>query len=120
VAPMTMSPNRSRWASRWPGCAPRSGATRARQARGQPPQATIGQIRLTPTEWRILAFLVRRPGQLVWSAELLTDVWGSGFQQRTNYLGFHMARLRRKLEGNPARPRHLLTEPGMGYRFQAP
>jgi two-component system, OmpR family, KDP operon response regulator KdpE len=75
-------------------------------------------LRLTPTEWRILEFLVRRPGQLVSSAELLTGVWGPGFQQRTNYLRFHMARLRRKLEGNPARPRHLLTEPGMGYRYQ--
>jgi two-component system, OmpR family, KDP operon response regulator KdpE len=79
------------------------------------PEATL---RLTPTEWRILEFLVRRPGQLVSSAELLTGVWGPGFQQRTNYLRFHMARLRRKLEGNPARPRHLLTEPGVGYRYQ--
>ena len=75
-------------------------------------------LRLTPTEWRILEYLVRRPGQLVSSAELLTGVWGPGFQQRTNYLRFHMARLRRKLERNPARPRHLLTEPGMGYRYQ--
>jgi two-component system, OmpR family, KDP operon response regulator KdpE len=79
------------------------------------PEATL---RLTPTEWRILEFLVRRPGQLVSSTELLTGVWGPGFQQRTNYLRFHMARLRRKLERNPARPRHLLTEPGMGYRYQ--
>ena len=75
-------------------------------------------LRLTPTEWRILEFLVRRPGQLVSSAELLTGVWGPGFEQRTNYLRFHMARLRRKLEGDPARPRQLLTEPGMGYRYQ--
>ena len=49
---------------------------------------------------------------------VLTAVWGQGFGQRTNYLRFHMARLRRKLEDNPARPRHLLTEPGMGYRYQ--
>jgi two-component system KDP operon response regulator KdpE len=62
--------------------------------------------------------LLRRPGQLVGSAQLLTAVWGPGFGQRTNYLRFHMARLRRKLEDNPARPRHLLTEPGMGYRYQ--
>ena len=75
-------------------------------------------LRLTPTEWRILEVLLRRPGQLVGSAQLLTAVWGPGFQQRTNYLRFHMARLRRKLEDNPARPRHLLTEPGMGYRYQ--
>jgi two-component system, OmpR family, KDP operon response regulator KdpE len=75
-------------------------------------------LRLTPTEWRILEILLRRPGQLVGSAQLLTMVWGPGFGQRTNYLRFHMARLRRKLEDNPARPRHLLTEPGMGYRYQ--
>jgi two-component system KDP operon response regulator KdpE len=75
-------------------------------------------LRLTPTEWRILEILLLRPGQLVGSAQLLSGVWGPGFQQRTNYLRFHMARLRRKLEDNPARPRHLLTEPGMGYRYQ--
>jgi two-component system KDP operon response regulator KdpE len=75
-------------------------------------------LRLTPTEWRILEMLLRRPGQLVGSAQILTDVWGPGFQQRSNYLRFHMARLRRKLEDYPARPRHLLTEPGMGYRYQ--
>ena len=75
-------------------------------------------LRLTPTEWRILEMLLRRPGQLVGSAQILTDVWGAGFSERTNYLRFHMARLRRKLEDDPARPRHLLTEPGMGYRYQ--
>jgi two-component system, OmpR family, KDP operon response regulator KdpE len=74
--------------------------------------------RLTPTEWRILEILLRRPGQLVSSAQLLSGVWGPGFQDRTNYLRFHMTRLRRKLEENPSRPRHLLTEPGMGYRYQ--
>lgn len=74
--------------------------------------------RLTPTEWRLLGILLRRPGQLVSSAQLLTGVWGPGFQNRTNYLRFHMARLRRKLEDDPSRPRHLLTEPGMGYRYQ--
>ena len=88
---------------------------------GAGPQNVPGEgetLRLTPTEWRILEILLRRPGQLVGSAQLLTGVWGPGFQQRTNYLRFHMARLRRKLEDNPARPRHLLTEPGMGYRYQ--
>jgi two-component system, OmpR family, KDP operon response regulator KdpE len=92
-----------------------TGGERVGGGAGGGPEATL---RLTPTEWRILEFLVRRPGQLVSSAELLTGVWGPGFQQRTNYLRFHMARLRRKLEGNPAHPRHLLTEPGMGYRYQ--
>jgi two-component system KDP operon response regulator KdpE len=75
-------------------------------------------LRLTPTEWGILEILLQRPGQLVGSAQLLTGVWGPGFSHRTNYLRFHMARLRRKLEDDPARPRHLLTEPGMGYRYQ--
>ena len=75
-------------------------------------------LRLTPTEWRLLEILLRRPGQLVSSAQLLAGVWGPGFTERTNYLRFHMARLRRKLEDDPARPRNLLTEPGMGYRYQ--
>jgi two-component system KDP operon response regulator KdpE len=75
-------------------------------------------LRLTPTEWRILEILLNRPGQLVGSAQILTSVWGSGYQQRTNYLRFHMARLRHKLEDDPPRPRYLLTEPGMGYRYQ--
>ena len=75
-------------------------------------------LRLTPTEWRILEFLLQRPGQLVGSAQILAGVWGPGFVQRTNYLRFHMARLRRKLEPDPARPRWLITEPGMGYRYQ--
>ena len=84
----------------------------------QAPDSRAETLRLTPTEWRILELLLQRPGQLVGSARLLTGVWGPGFQQRTNYLRFHMARLRRKLEDDPARPRHLLTEPGMGYRYQ--
>jgi two-component system KDP operon response regulator KdpE len=75
-------------------------------------------VRLTPTEWRILESLARRPGQLVSARQLLAEVWGPGYEQRTNYLRFHMARLRRKLEDDPARPRHLLTEPGMGYRYR--
>jgi two-component system KDP operon response regulator KdpE len=74
--------------------------------------------RLTPTEWRILEILLRRPGQLVSSAQLLAGVWGPGLANKTNYLRFHMARLRRKLEEDPSRPRNLLTEPGMGYRYQ--
>ena len=74
--------------------------------------------RLTPTEWRLLAILLHRPEQLVSSAQLLAGVWGPGFEKRTNYLRFHMARLRRKLEDDPSRPQHLLTEPGMGYRYQ--
>ena len=75
-------------------------------------------IRLTPTEWRLLESLIHHPGQLVSSRQLLADIWGPGHEPRTNYLRFHMAKLRRKLEDDPARPRHLLTEPGMGYRYR--
>ncbi len=82
------------------------------------PSDSLELLQLTPTEWAILKLLLQRPGQLVGTAQLLTSVWGPGFLHRTNYLRFHMARLRRKLEDNPARPRHLLTERGMGYRYQ--
>ena len=75
-------------------------------------------IRLTPTEWRLLESLIHHPGQLVSSRQLLAEIWGPGHEPRTNYLRFHMAKLRRKLEDDPARPRHLLTEPGMGYRYR--
>jgi two-component system KDP operon response regulator KdpE len=77
-----------------------------------------GMVRLTPTEWRLLEILLRSPGRLVGSHLLLQGVWGPGFENSTNYLRYHMARLRRKLEEDPSRPRHLLTEPGMGYRYQ--
>jgi two-component system KDP operon response regulator KdpE len=75
-------------------------------------------VHLTPTEWRLLEILLRSPGQLVPSSRLLAQVWGPGFEHNAHYLRFHMARLRRKLEEDPPRPRHLLTEPGMGYRYQ--
>jgi two-component system KDP operon response regulator KdpE len=75
-------------------------------------------VHLTPTEWRLLEILLNSPGQLVSSDRLLSDVWGPGFEHSTHYLRFHMARLRRKLEDDPPRPRYLLTEPGMGYRYQ--
>jgi two-component system, OmpR family, KDP operon response regulator KdpE len=75
-------------------------------------------VHLTPTEWRLLEILLHSPGQLVSSDRLLSEVWGPGHTRRTHYLRFHMARLRRKLEEDPPRPRHLLTEPGMGYRYQ--
>jgi two-component system KDP operon response regulator KdpE len=76
------------------------------------------EVRLTPTEWHLLEILVRNPGRLVSQRQLLHDVWGPQYQSETNYLRQYMAQLRRKLEGDPTRPRHLLTEPGMGYRFQ--
>lgn len=74
--------------------------------------------RLTPTEWRLLEILLRHPGQLVPAGRLLAAVWGPGYEKNTNYLRFHMAKLRHKLEEDPSRPVYLLTEPGMGYRYQ--
>jgi two-component system KDP operon response regulator KdpE len=76
------------------------------------------EIRLTPTEWRLLEALVRRPGRLVGRRELLTEVWGPAYTNDTSSLRLYLNRLRHKLEPDPARPRHLLTEPGMGYRYQ--
>jgi two-component system KDP operon response regulator KdpE len=77
----------------------------------------VEQVHLTRTEWRMLDVLLRSAGQLVPSSRLLTELWGPGAETSTHYLRFHMARLRRKLEDDPPRPRHLLTEPGMGYRY---
>ena len=77
-----------------------------------------GEVRLTPTEWHLLEVLVRNPDKLVGHKQLLHEVWGPEYESETNYLRVYMAQLRRKLEPDPARPRHLLTEPGMGYRFQ--
>jgi len=75
------------------------------------------EVRLTPTEWRLLEALVSRPGRLVSQRRLLTEGWGPGYVEETHYLRVYVAGLRRKLEADPSRPRHLLTEPGMGYRF---
>jgi two-component system, OmpR family, KDP operon response regulator KdpE len=75
-------------------------------------------VRLTPTQWRLLEILLHHPGQLVGTQRLLTEIWGPGYERYSHYLRFHMAGLRRKLEADPSRPRHLLTEPGMGYRYQ--
>ena len=75
-------------------------------------------IRLTPTEWNILELLVRNRGALVTHEQLLTQVWGPAYAGETAYLRVYLAQLRRKLETDPANPRHLLTETGLGYRFQ--
>lgn len=75
-------------------------------------------VRLTPTEWNILELLVRNSGALVTHEEILTQVWGPGYAGETAYLRVYLAQLRRKLELDPANPRHLLTETGLGYRFQ--
>ena len=86
----------------------------ARRVEGGPD----GDIRLTPTEWHLLEVLLRNPGKLLSQQQLLTEVWGPGYASATGNLRLYMAQLRRKLEPDPARPRWLITEPGMGYRFQ--
>ena len=75
-------------------------------------------IRLTPTEWHLLEALLRHPGKLMSQQQLLTEVWGPGYADATGNLRLYMTQLRRKLEPDPARPRWLRTEPGMGYRYQ--
>jgi two-component system, OmpR family, KDP operon response regulator KdpE len=77
-----------------------------------------GDIRLTPTEWHLLEVLLRNPGKLLSQQHLLAEVWGPGYADAAGNLRLYMAQLRRKLEPDPARPRWLLTEPGMGYRYQ--
>lgn len=74
-------------------------------------------VRLTPTEWHVLEFLVRHPGLLVSRQTLLTEIWGSEHITDTGYLRLYIAQLRKKLEADPARPAHILTESGMGYRL---
>ena len=85
-------------------------AARVTDAHGEP-------IRLTPTEWHVLELLVRNEGKLVSQRQLLQEVWGPAYETETNYLRVYLAQLRRKLEPDPAHPVHLLTEPGLGYRF---
>ncbi|GAA0261060.1 response regulator [Cryptosporangium japonicum] len=75
-------------------------------------------VRLTPTEWGMLEVLVRNPGRLVARKQLLREVWGPAYSDESNYLRVYIAQLRRKLEPDPAHPRYLITEPGMGYRFE--
>ncbi|QCB97838.1 response regulator [Arthrobacter sp. PAMC25564] len=75
-------------------------------------------VRLTPTEWDILELLVRNPGKLITQRQLLSEVWGPAYTKDSNYLRVYMAQLRRKLETDTGNPRHLLTEAGIGYRFQ--
>ena len=80
---------------------------------------TDKDIHLTPTEWQIVEVLARRRGRLVRQSELLHEVWGPSYDRETNYLRVYMAQLRRKLEADPSRPQHFITEPGIGYRFNA-
>ncbi len=75
------------------------------------------EVRLTPTEWKILEVLTATPGRLVPHHELLERVWGPAYAKETQYLRVYLGQLRRKLEADPGAPRHLVTEAGLGYRF---
>jgi two-component system KDP operon response regulator KdpE len=79
-----------------------------------------GEVHLTPTEFRLLARLVRQAGQVVTHRQLLLDVWGAEFTEHTHYLRLYMGQLRAKLEADPADPELLLTETGIGYRVAEP
>ena len=76
------------------------------------------EIHVTPTEWRLLATLVRYAGKVVTHRQLLKEAWGPGYVTQTQYLRVYMGQLRHKLEPDPARPRYLVTEPGVGYRLR--
>jgi two-component system KDP operon response regulator KdpE len=76
------------------------------------------EVRLTPNEWHLLEVLARHPGRLVTQRELLQEVWGPQYGSESNYLRVYVSQLRRKLEPDPSHPRHLITEPGVGYRLE--
>jgi two-component system KDP operon response regulator KdpE len=78
-----------------------------------------GEVRLTRTEWHLLEVLARHPGKLITQRQLLLEIWGPGYEKETGYLRVFMSQLRRKLEPDPSQPRHLITEPGIGYRLEA-
>jgi two-component system KDP operon response regulator KdpE len=94
------------------------GAIRIDQARHE---VTVDSkpVHLTPIEFRLLALLARHAGKVLTHRQLLHDVWGPRSAQQTHYLRVHMAALRRKIEADPARPRWLTTEAGIGYRLRA-
>ncbi|HEY7491362.1 MAG TPA: response regulator [Candidatus Tectomicrobia bacterium] len=75
-------------------------------------------VHLTPIEYRLLSTLVRYAGKVITHRQLLQEVWGPGYAHETHYLRVYMGQLRHKLEADPARPRYLVTEPGVGYRLQ--
>ncbi len=82
-------------------------------------QANGRQVHLTPTEYRLLTTLVQHAGRVITHRQLLKEVWGPDSVQENHYLRVFMAQLRQKIEADPARPRYLLTEPGVGYRLAA-
>jgi two-component system, OmpR family, KDP operon response regulator KdpE len=99
-----------------PGAAPGAGSA-AGPGAGEP-AAPPPKPHLTPTEWKLLEILLVHPGELVDSRHLLSQVWGIGSEHSTNYLRVYLWQLRAKLEPVPSSPRHLITEPGMGYRYE--
>jgi len=101
-----------------PGETPERSDEKTAESRAEPQRES--DIRLTPTEWHLLEALLRNPGKLLSQRQLLNDVWGPGYDNAAGNLRLYMAQLRRKLEPDPARPRWLITEPGMGYRYQPP
>ena len=78
------------------------------------------RLRLTPIEFRLLAYLARNEGRLLTHAAILRAVWGNAYQEESHYLHVYISQLRRKIEDDPARPQYLLTEPGAGYRLVDP
>jgi two-component system KDP operon response regulator KdpE len=94
------------------------GATDAQPGAAAQVDAPASQVHLTPTEWQLLQALIRHAGRLVSQRQLLQEVWGPTYVEQTHYLRQYVKALRHKLEDDPTRPRHLITDPGMGYRFQ--
>ena len=86
-------------------------AHRAHRADGE-------EVRLTPTEWEIVAYLARHPGRLVTHRQLVTAVWGPTYEPDPTLLRVHMAHIRKKLEPNPSHPAHFITDSGVGFRFE--
>lgn len=91
---------------------------RAKTVHRTNPAGEAERVHLTPTEWHLLELLLRHPGRLMTQSQLLIELRGQPDYTDSSYLRIYMAQLRRKLEDEPSRPQHLLTEPGMGYRFQ--
>ena len=77
-------------------------------------------VRFTPTQWHIVEVLVRNTGRLVTYEQVLHEVWGPSYGKETNYLRVFMTQIRHKLEPEPSKPRYFITEPGLGFRFEAP
>ncbi len=107
-----------------------------RSAPAREPVLTVGELRLdlekrlvtfagrpvalTPTEWDLLRLLAEHEGKLLTHPTILRRVWGPAYGRESNYLHVYVSHLRRKIEPDPARPRYLLTEPGVGYRLVDP